>query len=269
MLLGTAFLTSPLLLPFALALLMAALRDTPLGPPLLQHLHLVYIGSCRVLPGGACSGRASFHPPPSIAPQLGAPFPAPGRHSTAEISSTSAGPWANGHQAEDLPPAPGRAPSGPTHDSIRRALTRRHALWRPEVSQVESSAQYRASRRSDRSPLRPPCSRRRSGRPPRCDAQRRSRRGPGSGSTLVVKEVNIRDNRDPWVFGYGELQLALSVSSCGEGYIPPAGGVDSPRQGGGILHCRRWRGRAAQHGGAPGGRSDPGRGHLAGARFPR
>jgi len=44
-LLGTAFLTSPLLLPFELALLMLVLHDTPLGAAILERLHLVYIGS--------------------------------------------------------------------------------------------------------------------------------------------------------------------------------------------------------------------------------
>ena len=57
-LLGMAFLTSPLMLPFALALLMAALGGTPLGPALLQNLHLVYIGSVAycfaALAGAAC-----------------------------------------------------------------------------------------------------------------------------------------------------------------------------------------------------------------------
>jgi hypothetical protein len=56
-LLGTAFLTSPLLRPFALALLMTVLRGTPLGPALLQHLHLVVIGSlayCLTALAAAC-----------------------------------------------------------------------------------------------------------------------------------------------------------------------------------------------------------------------
>jgi hypothetical protein len=44
-LLGTALVTSPILLPFALALLMLVLRGTPLGAAILERLHLVYIGS--------------------------------------------------------------------------------------------------------------------------------------------------------------------------------------------------------------------------------
>jgi len=44
-LLGTALLTSPILLPFVMALLMLALRGTPLGAATLERLHLVYIGS--------------------------------------------------------------------------------------------------------------------------------------------------------------------------------------------------------------------------------
>jgi hypothetical protein len=56
-LLGTAFLTSPLLLPFALALLMTMLHGTPLGRVLLEHLHLVVIGSlayCLTALAAAC-----------------------------------------------------------------------------------------------------------------------------------------------------------------------------------------------------------------------
>jgi hypothetical protein len=44
-LLGTALLTSPILLPFVLALLMLVLRGTPLGAAIMERLHLVYIGS--------------------------------------------------------------------------------------------------------------------------------------------------------------------------------------------------------------------------------
>src|SRR5215210_7315120 len=39
-LLGTALLTSPIVLPFALALLMSVLRGTPLGAAILERLHL-------------------------------------------------------------------------------------------------------------------------------------------------------------------------------------------------------------------------------------
>jgi hypothetical protein len=44
-LLGTALVTSPIVLPFALALLVFALRDTPLGAATLDRLYLIYIGS--------------------------------------------------------------------------------------------------------------------------------------------------------------------------------------------------------------------------------
>jgi hypothetical protein len=44
-LLGTAVLTSPVVLPFELALLMLALHGTPLGAAISERLHLVYIGS--------------------------------------------------------------------------------------------------------------------------------------------------------------------------------------------------------------------------------
>jgi hypothetical protein len=44
-LLGTAFLTSPLVLPFELALLMLVLRGTLVGAAILERLHLVFLGS--------------------------------------------------------------------------------------------------------------------------------------------------------------------------------------------------------------------------------
>jgi hypothetical protein len=43
--LGMAVLTSPIVLPFALALLVVVLRGTPLGAAILDRLHLIYIGS--------------------------------------------------------------------------------------------------------------------------------------------------------------------------------------------------------------------------------
>jgi hypothetical protein len=44
-LLGTALLTSPILVPFELGLLILVLRGTPLGAAIVEQLHLVYIGS--------------------------------------------------------------------------------------------------------------------------------------------------------------------------------------------------------------------------------
>jgi hypothetical protein len=55
--LAAAFATSPILLPFLVILLMATLGRTALGPPLWDHLHVVYIGlslSCFVALAGAC-----------------------------------------------------------------------------------------------------------------------------------------------------------------------------------------------------------------------
>jgi hypothetical protein len=56
-LVATAFAASPLLLPLLTILLMLTVGRTALGPPLADHLHLVYIGLtiyCLVALAGAC-----------------------------------------------------------------------------------------------------------------------------------------------------------------------------------------------------------------------
>jgi hypothetical protein len=109
-LLGTAFLTSPLLLPFALTLLMAALHGTALGAALLQHLHLVYIGSvvyCLAALAAACV----FSSPPSFEPRVGVPFPSPAQVPDPRHLEFQRWLAANGRRMEDLPPAVGGASS--------------------------------------------------------------------------------------------------------------------------------------------------------------
>jgi hypothetical protein len=102
-LLGTAFLTSPLLLPFALALLMTVLHGTPLGPALLQHLHLVVIGSlayCLMALAAACI----FCPP---APHEAGPRalpPGPGRVPDTRHLRFQRWLVAHGHHVDDAAP---------------------------------------------------------------------------------------------------------------------------------------------------------------------
>jgi hypothetical protein len=66
-LLGTAFLTSPLLLPFELALLMLVLHGTPLGAAILERLHLVYIGSVVYCLAALATACLAFHSAPDEA----------------------------------------------------------------------------------------------------------------------------------------------------------------------------------------------------------
>src|SRR4051812_32989977 len=60
-LLGTAFLTSPLLLPFELALLTSVLGGTPLGAAILERLHLVFIGSVMCCLAALATACLVFH----------------------------------------------------------------------------------------------------------------------------------------------------------------------------------------------------------------
>jgi hypothetical protein len=102
-LLGTAFLTSPLLLPFALALLMAALRGTPLGSAVLQQLHLVFIASfayCLTALAAACV----FYPRASL--EAGSRDLPPGLRRVPDPRHRQLQGWlvARGHDVDDATP---------------------------------------------------------------------------------------------------------------------------------------------------------------------
>jgi hypothetical protein len=66
-LLGTALLTSPILLPFVLALLMLVLHGTPLGGVILERLHLVYIASVVCCLAALAIACLAFHAAPDEA----------------------------------------------------------------------------------------------------------------------------------------------------------------------------------------------------------
>jgi hypothetical protein len=107
MLLGTACLTSPVLLPLELAPLMLVLHGTPLGAAILDRLHLVYIGSaayCLAALAIACLG---FYSAPDAAAtscdRARCPVPVPnGQH-----HKLHRWPVAHGRRAEDAPTVQG------------------------------------------------------------------------------------------------------------------------------------------------------------------
>ncbi len=108
----TAFLTSPLLLPIALALLMGALRGTPVGSALLQHLHLVYIGSVVYCLAALAATYACYRPT-FLDTQFDPPSPGPGR--SPDLLQLELQAWlvAHGRHAEDVPTTDRRASSDP------------------------------------------------------------------------------------------------------------------------------------------------------------
>jgi hypothetical protein len=116
-LLGTSFPTSPLVLPFELALLMLVLRGTPLGAAILEWPHLVYIRSVVYCLAALASACLAFNPALEKArswDQARRTVQVPDRHHP-ELQR-----WlvAHGRQTEDVPTAHGEASSSPRPISL-------------------------------------------------------------------------------------------------------------------------------------------------------
>ena len=102
-LLGTALLSSPLLLPFALALLMVALRGSPIGSVLLAHLHIVYIASMAYCLAALASAAYLLRGAPADPPAWNVPL-TPQRTPDAQHLEFQRWLFAHGRYTADRPP---------------------------------------------------------------------------------------------------------------------------------------------------------------------